>query len=211
MAVILASLLFASVSAPVGGTVDVEDWTRSTPRAEDIFVPPGNQDFLSDLISGGGTLGTVRIPPRLEGRDVLSHRKRSTLRSYLEANPGANFGMIRRDLGMAVGTLAYHLWVLETGNVIQSWREGRLRCYALSEYRGADERPKLTDIEHILLTNIRRSPDITQRELAQEVGVSQPAISYHITRMTELGVVHVERQGLHRRYSVTLDGLLRGR
>ena len=147
----------------------------------------------------------VPLWARLRREDILDNEKRVLVRGYLAANPGANFAAIRSDLGMGVGTLAYHLWVLETEGIIKSWRDGRLRRYAPSEHRMAARQPRLTDIELFLLQSIRRSPEITQQELAEEVGVSQPAISYHMTRMEELGIVRVERRGLRRRYSVRLS------
>jgi predicted transcriptional regulator len=216
---IVASLLFASVSASVvradnfenqASRIDLDDSAVLPTALGDVFVDLGDHDFISDLISNGLSIGTTRFPVRLKGTDVLTHEKRWMLRKYLEANPGANFEAIRGDLAMAVGTLGYHLWILETGNVIKSWRDGRLRRYALRDHCVSDG-PKLTGIEVFLLDSVRRRPEITQRELAKEAGVSQPAISYHITRMAELGVVRVERRGLRRRYSVTSDSALRSR
>jgi len=141
---------------------------------------------------------------RLSRSDILDNEKRGMVVGYLAANPAANFAAIRADLKMAMGTLTYHLWVLEKEGEIKSWRDGRFRRYAPSGHRVAEMQPKLTDIELLLLKRIRETSGLTQEELAKDVGVSQPAISYHISRMAMLGVLRVERRGRAKRYTANL-------
>jgi len=141
---------------------------------------------------------------RLSRDDILDNKKRGMVVGYLAANPSANFAAIRADLGMAMGTLTYHLWVLEKEGEIKSWRDGRFRRYAPSGHRVAEMQPRLTDIELLLLKRIRESKGLTQKELANDVGVSQPAVSYHISRMAQMGVVTVERRGRAKRYTANL-------
>jgi len=141
---------------------------------------------------------------RLTHGDIMDQRKRGMLVGYLAANPAANFAAIRADLNMAMGTLTYHLWVLEKEGEIKSWRDGRLRRYAPRGHRVAEMQPRLTDIELLLLKRIRETGSLTQKELAKDVGVSQPAVSYHISRMAALGVLLVEKHGRRKRYSANL-------
>ncbi len=141
---------------------------------------------------------------RLTHGDILDHEKRGMVVGYLAANPAANFAAIRADLKMAMGTLTYHLWVLEKEGEIKSWRDGRFRRYAPYGHRVAEMQPRLTDIELLLLQRIRGTSGLTQKELAKDVGVSQPAVSYHISRMAALGVLRVERKGRAKRYTANL-------
>jgi len=144
---------------------------------------------------------------RLRHNTILEQYTRGSIHGYLLANPGVHFEAMRRDMGLGVGTLAYHLWVLEREGMIRSWRDGQFRRYALSGHRIADAQPGLTDIERILLQNIHGRPGRTQRELAEEIGLSQPTISYHISKMAELGVVRVVREGLRKRYTADIRGI----
>jgi len=141
---------------------------------------------------------------RLSRDDILDNKKRGMVVGYLAANPAANFAAIRADLGMAIGTLTYHLWVLEKEGEIKSWRDGRFRRYAPGGHRVAEMQPRLTDIELLLLERIRETKGLTQKELAKDVGVSQPAVSYHMARMAQLGVVSVERRGRAKLYTANL-------
>src|SRR3990172_2289174 len=98
---------------------------------------------------------------------------------------------------------------MEREGIMRSWKDGRYRRYAPAGHRVADEKPRLadrlTDVELILLEKIRESPAGSQREPAQEMGVSQPAIHYHLSKMAKMGVVRMERRGLRAVYSTTCD------
>ena len=51
---------------------------------------------------------------------------------YLEANSGIHFSALRDALGLANGVTAYHLHTLEGQGEVISWRDGKLRRYAVS-------------------------------------------------------------------------------
>ena len=57
---------------------------------------------------------------------------RGRLLGYLEANAGIHFSALRDALGLANGVTAYHLHTLESTGQIISWRDGKLRRYAVS-------------------------------------------------------------------------------
>ena len=57
---------------------------------------------------------------------------RGRLLGYLEANAGIHFSALRDALGLANGVTAYHLHTLESQGQVISWRDGKLRRYAVS-------------------------------------------------------------------------------
>lgn len=149
-------------------------------------------------------LGAI-VATRLRGKDTLDQEKRGMIRGYLLANPGANFSSIREDLGIGNGTLAYHLSVLQKEGLIRSWTDGRFKRFADSSHHLAKTQPKLTDIELILLQTLRDRPSLTQDQLARELGVSQPAVSYHIKKLAEKGFLRVVREGIRKHYFANLE------
>jgi predicted transcriptional regulator len=200
-----------------GDTERAVSLTVAEPR---VPVEEGLPWWLLILVTAAGVLlGLLRLEPvrvtlwtlfmilwaRLNHSDILDNKKRGMVVGYLAANPGANYAAIRADLAMATGTLTYHLWVLEKEEEIKSWRDGRFRRYAPSGHRVAELQPSLTDIELLLLKMIRGTPGLTQKALAKGVGVSQPAVSYHISRMAHLGFVRVEKRGRSKLYTSGLD------
>ncbi len=57
---------------------------------------------------------------------------RGRILGYLEANSGIHFSALRDALGLANGVTAYHLHTLEVQGEVISWRDGKLRRYAVS-------------------------------------------------------------------------------
>ena len=57
---------------------------------------------------------------------------RGRVLGYLEANSGIHFSALRDALGLANGVTAYHLHTLEGQGEVISWRDGKLRRYAVS-------------------------------------------------------------------------------
>ncbi len=109
-------------------------------------------DLPTGLLAGGGAaLGSLAVgsvlfeamrvtvlialaAPMLarmkDNRDDMFTRGR--LLGYLEANAGIHFSALRDALGLANGVTAYHLHTLEGNGEIISWRDGKLRRYAIS-------------------------------------------------------------------------------
>jgi len=109
-------------------------------------------DLPTSLVVGGGTaLGSLAVGSVLfeamrvtvlialaaplvarmkTNRDDMLTRGR--LLGYLEANAGIHFSALRDALGLANGVTAYHLHTLENNGEIISWRDGKLRRYAVA-------------------------------------------------------------------------------
>lgn len=60
-----------------------------------------------------------------------------------------------------------------------------------------------------VLSTLARAGERTVTELAQEMWISQPLLSWHLARLRTAGLVRVERSGREARYSADLDALER--
>jgi len=60
----------------------------------------------------------------------------------------------------------------------------------------------------VLLT-LAQGSEKTVTELAQEMWISQPLLSWHLARLRAAGLVRVERNGREARYSADLEALER--
>ena len=74
---------------------------------------------------------TTPLLARMKGNreDLLT---RGRILGYLEANSGMHFSALRDALGLANGVTAYHLHTLEGQGEVISWRDSKLRRYAVS-------------------------------------------------------------------------------
>ena len=123
---------------------------RSGGEQEEKSESPNN--FPTRLVAGGGAaLGSLAVGSilfeamrvtvlialatpllaRMKGNheDLLT---RGRILGYLEANSGIHFSALRDALGLANGVTAYHLHTLEGQGEVISWRDGKLRRYAVS-------------------------------------------------------------------------------
>ena len=77
----------------------------------------------------------------------------------------------------------------------------------------ADPRPGwtfLTNHAHVLVA-ISRDPDLRQREIAEQVGITEGAVQRILHELETDGYVHRERVGRRNRYHVHLERPLRHR
>ena len=113
---------------------------------------------------------------------------RGRILGYLEANAGIHFSALRDSLGLANGVTAYHLQVLEKNGKIISWKDGKLRRYAISEI----SKSKLETIRNPImgtrlailevLSNSERI-GISSSEISKKLSISRQLMSYHISEL----------------------------
>ena len=123
---------------------------RSGSEQEEKSESPNN--LPTSLVAGGGAaLGSLAVGSiffeamrvtvlvalatpllarmKANQEDLLT---RGRILGYLEANSGIHFSALRDALGLANGVTAYHLHTLEGQGEVISWRDGKLRRYAVS-------------------------------------------------------------------------------
>ncbi len=66
----------------------------------------------------------------------------------------------------------------------------------------------LSNYAHVLVC-LARDPDITLREMAEQVGVTERAVHRIVCELSDVGVVAKEREGRRNHYTVCLDEPLR--
>ncbi len=81
----------------------------------------------------GGCLLRVVSGRRGGGGVVISSTARRAIVEYLRVNPGAYLRQMARDLGMSLGSLRWHLNVLERSGLVWERRRGNLTEFYLSD------------------------------------------------------------------------------
>jgi predicted transcriptional regulator len=143
--------------------------------------------------------------------DVLELETRKEIFEYVQANPGAHFSQLKRDLGMETGLVQHHLSTLEDYDVLTSEdHQGKRRLFVAEEL-AEEERAILSSLRyettrHILLFLLEES---TARNgaIAEELGVSPPTVSWHISRLVENGIVSEVEDGRTTYYTVADEDL----
>lgn len=155
-------------------------------------------------------LGTVtRARKQLDG-----NRNRRSLFQYIVEHPGVTAADMAKDLGINMGTIRYHLFILSLNHRVVIHRDNSkfLRYFKNS---GA-----YTDSEKVLVSMIRRKPlqkivhvliekeKLSGPDLAKELNISDKAIYRHIAELQEKDIIE-KFQGNDRNivYSIKVERL----
>ena len=141
----------------------------------------------------------VPLFSRLKREEVLDHETRGMIRGYVIANPGDHFNSIKASLKLKNGTLAHHIHILERERIIKSVKDGKYRRFFPMGMRIAD-RAFPTKIEKLILDIVKETPGVTQKDIASQLGISQPTISYHITKLRKAKRLRTEKHGMSMRH-----------
>jgi len=129
--------------------------------------------------------------------------------AYILTNPGVYLREISEDLGLSLGAVQYHIWALTRRGQLEECRSGRYR-----RFFGA---ARYEEAERIILSLLRQGTDgkiltalsegsLTHAELSVSVGVSSQALTWHIKRLTAIGVVEAVPLNGNHRWSYRLPG-----
>ena len=146
---------------------------------------------------------------KIKKKHPLENKMRELIYEYIELKPGENYSSIKKTLGLANGTLVYHLKILKKENLIRSVSNGRYKRFYPFE---SDELDKsmiydhdgpqmLTDLQKKIIEKIEEQPEISQIEVARSLGVSKQVVSYHIIKLAKAGVLDPKRKIKSRTYA----------
>lgn len=128
---------------------------------------------------------------------------------YIQENPGSHLRQIKRDLTLAMGTIQYHLNLLEQQGKVTSERYNLHKYYFPIGLFEKNERDILKILnqetaKEILLI-ILESKNPTQTDIANTIKISSASVNWHIKRLTELGLILEQKDGKYKRYTLRID------
>jgi len=173
---------------------------------------------LGRSIDGRGGFSRFKSPTASQAVRAESPLSRSVLGSgltrrgviyeYVRAHPGAHVRRMAKELHLATGDLQYHLHWLESRGYVKTRKAGFYRFVFPTMVFRPDQEVLLaalaqeTPREVILLL---RDGALSQRDLAGRLGLSQPTVSWHMKRLTQLGLVGKSRGSGGVTYALAAD------
>jgi predicted transcriptional regulator len=153
---------------------------------------------------------------KIEQDAILHNENRRMVFEAVKVNPGIYFNDLSRISGINRGTLKYHLVILKLNKKISSLNTGGSERYF-------ENNGYYSDLERILFRHLREEttriilelifekPDISQKEIAEWIGISVPSVSWHMATLNREGIVVVRKIGrnVHYRLSTTAYPVLR--
>jgi len=141
------------------------------------------------------TMLAVPLYSRIKKEKTLDNYIRGQIHGYILAKPGCHYNQIKQTLGLNNGTLAYHLRKLEREEFIKAERDGMYKRFYPMGLKIPKKTLKLSAMQKRILEVITMNPGISQKEVAKEVGISAPAVIYHIGVLAGAKLVKREKKG----------------
>jgi predicted transcriptional regulator len=137
---------------------------------------------------------------------------RGRLLGYLEANAGIHFSALRDALGLANGVTAYHLHTLESTGQIISWRDGKLRRYAISSLSREEVgriRNPIAGTRLAILEVLSESGNIglSGTDIRLKLEISRQLLSHHLSELRNGELVEAASEARRPRWRLSDGGM----
>jgi len=137
---------------------------------------------------------------------------RGRLLGYLEANAGIHFSALRDALGLANGVTAYHLHTLESTGQVISWRDGKLRRYAISSLSREEVsriRNPIAGTRLAILEVLAESGNIglSGTEIRSKLEISRQLLSHHLSELRDGELVEAATEARRPNWRLSENGI----
>ena len=216
-----------ALEAEYAADSDEDDGRGSSNREADHSESPlssgllaGGIGIIGSLILGSFGLEFVKvavlaalISPLVAGmkssRDDMLTRGR--ILGYLEGNAGIHFSALRDGLGLANGVTSYHLHLLESRGEVISWRDGKLRRYAVSKLSKEEIgriRNPIVGTRLAVLEILAKSGQfgLTGKEIQNKMSISRQLLSHHLRELRQSEMVETASNGRRPKWKVSEIG-----
>jgi len=128
---------------------------------------------------------------------------------FIQDNPGCHLRRIKREIGISMGTVQYHLHKLEKIGRVTSTRRGLYKYYFPAGLFKENEKEILEVLTHETARKIvmfiieQKSP--TQTDIVNSVRISARSISWHVGRLIALKMIREIKDGKYKRYQLQDD------
>ncbi|TXT55205.1 MAG: hypothetical protein BAJATHORv1_40115 [Candidatus Thorarchaeota archaeon] len=135
---------------------------------------------------------------------LLLHPFRRDLYTVLCENPGTYLLELVDLLESPLGTLTWHLRILEKEGLINSIKFAGKRIYFPKMLRSQQaEKAYLSlrsDTAKQIFAFIVNNPGCYQEQMAENIGVHHDTVRWHVTRMEKVELVRVEKEGRKKKH-----------
>jgi len=144
---------------------------------------------------------------RVSGGNVLDQGVRARIYEYICQNPGIHLRGLSSEMQVKLGTLRYHLSVLQhTHKIAVSGDDASVRFYENSGTYTTEEQQILKHLRNEttkkILAVLLERPRANRQDIADAVGVSGPSVSWHMKRLEDDRLVLPRREGRLTAYEI---------
>ena len=192
----------------------IEAWGRGIRRIVDICKEAGNPTPKWELEPGGDGLwlrfpfsAAYQVPDSPGGRATIPKTTQKTTQkttskttqeqilALLEAEPELTQRMLAERVGLSLGGVKYHLTKLRAAGAIRHVGSVRAGRWEVLKKTIPKTTPKTTQkttsktTQERILALLKAEPELTQRMLAERVGLTLGGVKYHLTKLRAAGAI----------------------
>ena len=132
--------------------------------------------------------------------------------SRISGNPGTTAVTLAEDLDMNLGTVRYHLVMLELMRKITSMSNPGFTAYFKNyETRSVMERKILGYIQNEtkmrIFSHLQNMPDSSRQGIADHLGISGPAVTWHMKQLIDDQIIVVKHDGKYIRHALNPEAV----
>lgn len=145
-----------------------------------------------------------------EDKDESVDTRRFQIIEFIKAHPGTHLREIKRELGISMGVVQYHLYTLEKEKRIISRRRGMYKRFYINLVFGEKDQEILDalsqEAERDIILFLIQKPNATNKQISDYLRVLPGATTWHMKRLVGSGLVNARRdESSSVRYSVSGD------
>ncbi len=124
---------------------------------------------------------------------------RKKIYSQVERAPGIHFRELQRRTDLAIGSLQYHLDVLQKQHLVKSRKKGKFtRFFPVYGEQSEEEKVALSlfreeSVRKIVLFLVQKKR-ATNKQLARFLGLAPSTVSFHMQKLIKAGLVEKKRR-----------------
>lgn len=164
-----------------------------------LALAAGTAYFWPTVRYYGTKLVAVPLYAKLEKGEVLDNELRTRIYEMIKSTPGIHAHGLGNNIQIGWGTLIYHLHVLEKNNYVTSLRDGRHKRFFPVGLINWTERDKVAALRNEtskeIYDIIRANPHVIQVQIAQMIGLSAPAVKWHVARLIGARLIEQKKVG----------------
>lgn len=162
------------------------------------------------LLRKWGLLGPVGVAgfSRIDDHSLLEHPIRSQLFESIQSSPGIHASQLARDAGIGWGTVTHHLQKMEKARIVAARKVNNQKCYFQNGGTvGSSDMQMASAVKNdtagAIADYVTHNPMTSQKQMADQLGISPALASFHVKKLANLGVLEKVRHGKETLLSTT--------
>jgi len=141
-------------------------------------------------------------------QEKLNQSTRQQIYDVITQNEGIHLREICRALNRKMGVIQYHIYVLESSNLISSMKDGRYKRFFVNHQDSPEEQVVIallhreTTAKVLNIIHEMNGKGVSHSAIAKELNSSSQAITWHIQKLAEANVILTTKKGCQKYYQI---------